>query len=70
LTYPYFHDGSVWTLDEAVVLMGRHQLGVELPKQDVDNIVAFLNTLTGKQPQIVLPLLPPSGPHTPKPDAS
>ncbi|MEW6313815.1 MAG: cytochrome c peroxidase [Pseudomonadota bacterium] len=48
LTAPYFHDGSVATLEQAVVLMGRYQLGVELPAEHLDAIVAFLNTLTGE----------------------
>lgn len=69
LTYPYFHDGSVWTLEEAVQIMGRHQLGVELSDQETAKIVSFLKSLTGQQPDLVLPLLPPSGPNTPRPDA-
>ncbi len=70
LTYPYLHDGSVWTLEEVVVIMGRHQLGMELPTDEVQKISAFLRTLTGKQPNIALPILPPSGPNTPRPNAS
>ena len=46
-TYPYFHNGSVWELDKAVNIMGMAQLGKELSKEDTDNIVAFLNTLSG-----------------------
>jgi len=68
LTYPYFHDGSVWTLEEAVEIMGSHQLGLELTKDEVTKIVAYLKTLTGKQPEIAIPILPPSGPDTPKPN--
>ena len=49
LTAPYLHDGSIDTLDEAVRIMGRYQLGVELPAGDIDDIVAFLGSLTGKQ---------------------
>lgn len=48
LTAPYFHDGSVATLDEAILLMGRHQLGRELPAEDRRLIAAFLQALTGK----------------------
>ena len=70
LTSPYFHDGSVWTLEEAVNVMATHQLGLDLPKAEITKIAAFLRTLTGKQPQIALPVLPPSGPNTPKPDAT
>lgn len=70
LTAPYFHDGSVWTLGEAVQVMGRHQLGIELSSTETARIVAFLRTLTGRQPELKLPMLPPSGPTTPKPNAS
>lgn len=70
LTYPYFHDGSQWSLDGAVKLMGRHQLGIELPEPEVANIVSFLKTLTGKQPAITLPALPPSTAETPRPNAT
>ncbi|MEX1198779.1 MAG: cytochrome c peroxidase [Pseudohongiellaceae bacterium] len=44
-TGPYFHDGSVETLEEAVDEMAEHQLGRELSEQDVSDIVAFLHTL-------------------------
>jgi cytochrome c peroxidase len=46
-TGPYFHDGSVPTLDEAVVAMASHELGVELTPRDTQVIVAFLGALTG-----------------------
>lgn len=46
-TYPYFHDGSVWELGKAVSIMGEAQLGKQLPKEEVEKIVAFLNTLSG-----------------------
>jgi cytochrome c peroxidase len=46
-TAPYFHDGSVETLEEAVVLMGRHQLGEELEPDVVSDVVAFLGALDG-----------------------
>lgn len=48
LTAPYFHDGSIETLDEAVAIMGRYQLGRTLRPEDRRLIVAFLNTLTGQ----------------------
>jgi len=67
LTYPYFHDGAAATLDEAVVIMGRLQLGRDYGEQEVADIVAFLKTLTGRQPGIVLPVLPPSSNATPRP---
>ncbi|WP_241972417.1 cytochrome-c peroxidase [Aliidiomarina soli] len=66
-TYPYFHDGAVWTLEEATEIMAYLQLGRELPQADIDNMVAFMRTLTGEQPQITLPQLPPSTENTPQP---
>lgn len=67
LTYPYFHDGAVNTLTEAVDTMGRLQLGRSFSAEENAQIVAFLKTLTGKQPEIVLPILPPSRDNTPRP---
>lgn len=67
LTYPYFHDGSVWTLEEAVDTMADIQLGQKLSDAEINQMVAFLKTLTGEQPQIVLPILPPSNANTPRP---
>jgi cytochrome c peroxidase len=49
LTAPYMHDGAVETLDEAIQLMGRHQLGREIPPEERKLIAAFLGSLTGKQ---------------------
>ncbi|HZX32475.1 MAG TPA: cytochrome-c peroxidase [Rhodocyclaceae bacterium] len=48
LTAPYFHDASAPTLEDAVATMGRYQLGVNLPRQDIDLIVAFLKSLNGE----------------------
>ena len=48
LTAPYFHDGKIKTLDEAVRKMGKLQLDVELTDQQVSDITAFLKTLTDK----------------------
>ena len=67
LTYPYFHDGAVNTLTEAVDIMGRLQLGRSFSAEENAQIVAFLKTLTGKQPEIMLPILPPSRDNTPRP---
>ncbi len=53
LTAPYFHDGSVATLEEAVSKMAKYQLGVELSQEDQGSIVKFLKTLTGEAPVIV-----------------
>lgn len=48
LTAPYFHDGSAPTLEEAVTVMGRYQLGRELGPEDIRAITAFLQSLTGE----------------------
>lgn len=48
LTAPYFHDGSQATLEEAVRTMAKYELGKELTNVDVDDLVAFMNSLTGK----------------------
>ncbi|CAM8633999.1 MauG Cytochrome c peroxidase [Burkholderiales bacterium] len=68
LTYPYFHDGAARTLTEAVDIMGRLQLGRTFSKQENEQIVAFLKTLTGDQPLFRLPILPPSSDTTPLPN--
>ena len=49
-TGPYFHDGSVATLDEAVRDMGVHQRGVELTPAQVKSIETWMNALTGPIP--------------------
>ena len=53
-TKPYFHDGSVKTLDEAIILMGRHQLGKEFTPGDVESISSFLHSLKGEVPSEAL----------------
>ena len=58
LTAPYFHNGEVKTLDEAVRVMAKTQLDVDLKDEQVRDIVAFLNALTGEFPKIVAPRLP------------
>ncbi len=67
LTAPYFHTGEVWDLREAVSIMGSSQLGHTLNETEIEEIVAFLHTLTGDQPQVTYPILPPSTASTPKP---
>tara|TARA_Y100001934_G_scaffold75652_1_gene94133 strand:+ start:2997 stop:3989 length:993 start_codon:yes stop_codon:yes gene_type:complete len=49
-TGPYFHDSSETTLKGAIKKMGRHQLGMDIPEDDVKAIETFLNTLTGNIP--------------------
>ncbi|NMM26079.1 MAG: cytochrome-c peroxidase [Glaciimonas sp.] len=67
LTYPYFHDGEAATLTQAVDTMGRLQLGRKFSADENAKLVGFLKTLTGDQPKIMLPILPPSGDSTPRP---
>jgi cytochrome c peroxidase len=59
-TPPYFHDGSVDSLGQAVTIMAKIQLGKDLDQTVADDIVAFLGSLTGKVPDDMLrvPLLP------------
>ena len=68
LTYPYFHDGAADTLAEAVDTMGRIQLGKKFTPEENAKIVAFLKTLTGEQPKLTMPILPPSSDKTPRPE--
>ncbi len=68
LTAPYFHDASTWDLSEAVSIMAEYQLGLSLTESESTKIVTFLRTLTGDQPQVVFPILPPSTTLTPKPN--
>ena len=69
-TAPYFHDGSVASLDEAVRMMGRYQVGKELSDADVTSLVAFLGALSASPPAelVAPPVLPKSTAATPKPD--
>ncbi|MFO0660700.1 MAG: cytochrome-c peroxidase [Polyangiaceae bacterium] len=71
-TAPYFHDGSVASLDEAVKMMAKHQLGKDLKPEEITSIVTFLKTLTGDVPKeyIQAPKLPASTAKTPKADPS
>ena len=67
VTAPYFHSGKVWDLTEAVAVMGTSQLGEELTDEDTVAITAFLESLTGKVPEVVYPILPPETAATPRP---
>lgn len=63
MTPPYFHDGSVATLPQAVNIMARVQLGKHLSDRQVADIVAFLDSLTGPLPRDfkTAPQLPAAG---------
>jgi cytochrome c peroxidase len=50
-TAPYFHDGSIPTLEKAVETMARYQLGQTLSKSDTHSLVAFLQALNGRLPE-------------------
>ncbi|WP_321474777.1 cytochrome c peroxidase [uncultured Paludibaculum sp.] len=69
-TAPYYHDGSVKTLDDAINRMAEFQLGRKLAPAEVGSIAAWLRSLTGDVPAslITKPKLPASTPQTPKPD--
>jgi cytochrome c peroxidase len=63
MTPPYFHDGAVAPLSEAVRVMAKVQLGQTLDEKETADIVAFLGSLTGKLPEGFAepPVLPASG---------
>jgi cytochrome c peroxidase len=67
-TAPYFHNGTIWKLEEAVQEMGSIQLGIDISDKEASKIAAFLKSLTGQKPQVIYPVLPPSTDKTPKPD--
>ena len=58
ITAPYFHNGRAATLEEEVRVMASAQLNKTLPDDQVADVVAFLNALTGEFPEQVLPRLP------------
>ncbi len=67
-TAPYFHNGMIWNLKDAIKEMGRIQLGTKISDKQAESIEAFLGALTGKKPHIMMPMLPASTNKTPKPD--
>jgi len=67
-TAPYFHNGGTFSLKEAVIEMGRIQLGMKINDKDASSIVTFLKTLDGRKPHMLVPMLPASTATTPKPD--
>lgn len=66
-TAPYFHNGAIWSLQEAIKEMGSIQLGIEISDKEAASIETFLHTLTGKKPNITYPQLPKATEKTPKP---
>ena len=67
-TAPYFHNGQIPTLSEAIKEMGRIQLGVTLSDEETASIETFLKALDGRKPTITYPMLPASTATTPKVD--
>jgi cytochrome c peroxidase len=72
MTPPYFHDGSVGDLPKAVSVMAKVQLDAELTDAEVNDVAAFLGSLTGKLPESFKesPILPAGGFATPVPGGS
>jgi len=58
VTYPYFNNGEVANLRDAVNIMGQEMLGHDFAEDELDALVAFLETLTGEMPAIQIPALP------------
>jgi cytochrome c peroxidase len=67
-TAPYFHNGKVTTLKEAIIEMGRIQIGVKITDKQAKSIEEFLKALDGRKPTIEMPILPASTEKTPKSD--
>jgi cytochrome c peroxidase len=67
-TAPYFHNGAIWSLKEAVQEMGTTQLGINITDEEASKIVTFFQALEGKKPEVLYPQLPKSSATTPKPD--
>lgn len=68
LTAPYFHSGKIWDLKQAVATMASVQLDARLKDREIEDLVAFLKTLTGQVPKIEIPALPLATGETPQPD--
>lgn len=67
-TAPYFHNGGIWSLAEAVKEMGSTQLGIKISDKEAAQIVTFFGALKGRKPEISYPQLPESTLTTPQPD--
>ena len=52
-TAPYFHTGNIKSLKAAIGIMFKYQLGINPPKQDINKIYDFLNSLDGELPKII-----------------
>ena len=58
VTYPYFNNGSVDNLTDAIQLMGQQMLGQDFTEDELGALVAFMDALTGEMPNIEIPALP------------
>lgn len=67
-TAPYFHNGAIWSLKDAIKEMGSIQLGIVITDKEAKSIETFLHSLTGEKPKITYPQLPASNEQTPKPE--
>jgi cytochrome c peroxidase len=57
-TAPYFHNGMIWTLKEAIKEMGKIQLLLGISDEETQEIETFFNSLEGRKPKIIYPVLP------------
>ncbi|WP_235893495.1 cytochrome-c peroxidase [Litoribacter populi] len=59
-TYPYFHDGSIWDLETSIHVMAKSQLNLDMSDEEIEDLIAFLKTLTGEVPEraMTVPELP------------
>jgi len=67
-TAPYFHNGTVWSLRNAVQIMANTQLGVKLNNKQLNSILVFLKALDGRKPVLTIPQLPARTDKTPTPN--
>jgi len=65
---PYYHNGAIWDIKEAIKEMGRIQLAQEISDKEAESIATFFEALTGKKPNVTYPQLPARTNTTPKPD--
>lgn len=67
-TAPYFHNGAIWNLTDAIKEMGSVQLGINISDKEAQSIETFLKSLTGEKPKITYPQFPVVTQSTPKPE--
>jgi len=66
-TAPYYHNGAIWTLEEAIKEMGSIQLGIQITDKEAAEIKTFLAALKGRKPVLTYPQLPEESDNTPRP---